>query len=496
MIKLDGISLTVEDVVRAAIHNEKVGLSDSGKDNVLRSRNDLEKLVSSGKTIYGINTGFGNLMDIRIHDEDLLKLQENLIRSHSSGVGDPLPIEEVRAMMLVRANSLVKGFSGVTLELIESILAFLNSGITPVVPRYGSVGASGDLAPLAHIALCIMGESDVYYKGERMSTAKAMKIAGIKPHTFREKEGVAFINGTSSISGLLALSLHDSRRILNASLAASSISLQALKGTDKAFTEWVIATRSHHGQSAIAASMRKLLSGYVSNVSRVQDAYSLRCIPQVYGAVLDTIDYAEKVLTTEINSVTDNPILNDEEAVSAGNFHGEPVALVADFLAIAMTDLGNMMERRIFRLTTSYLSGLPPFLTKESGLNSGFMIPQYTAAALCNMNKVLSHPASADTIPTSADQEDHVSMGMNGSLKLREVIKNVRYIAAIEMLTACQAVDFSDAKISEPGKTMISMIRKHVSHAEVDRAHSPDIERINALIQTEDFLSMLTEIMF
>ena len=309
MIKLDGISLTVEDVVRVAIHNEKVALSESGKDNVLLSRNDLEKLVSSGKTIYGINTGFGNLMDIRIHDEDLLKLQENLIRSHSSGVGEPLPIEEVRAMMLVRANSLVKGFSGVTLELIESILAFLNTGITPVVPRYGSVGASGDLAPLAHIALCIMGESDVYYKGERMSTGKAMKITGIKQHVFREKEGVAFINGTSSISGLLALSIHDARRVLNASLAASSISLQALKGTDKAFTEWVIATRSHHGQSAVASSMRKLLSGYVSNVSRIQDAYSLRCIPQVYGAVLDTIDYAEKVLTTEINSVTDNPIL-------------------------------------------------------------------------------------------------------------------------------------------------------------------------------------------
>jgi histidine ammonia-lyase len=495
MIKLDGISLTVEDVVRVAIHKEEVGLTESGKANILRSRKNLERLVSSGKTIYGINTGFGNLMDIRIHDEDLLKLQENLIRSHSSGVGEPLPVEEVRAMMLIRANSLIKGFSGVTIELIEVILSFLNTRITPVVPRYGSVGASGDLAPLAHIALCIMGESDVFYNGERMNTKKAMEITGIRPHTFREKEGVAFINGTSSISGLLALSVHDSRVILDASLAAASISLQALMGTDKAFTEWVIATRSHHGQSVVASSMRKLLSGYTGNASRIQDAYSLRCIPQVYGAVLDTIDYAEKVLTTEINSVTDNPILIEEEAVSAGNFHGEPVALVADFLAIAMTDLGNMMERRIFRLTSSFLSGLPPFLTMESGLNSGFMIPQYTAAALCNMNKVLSHPASSDTIPTSADQEDHVSMGMNGSLKLRDVIKNVRYIAAIEMLTACQGIDFSEAKISKTAKTLISMIRKHVTHAEIDRSHSPDIEKINALIQTEDFLSMLSKIM-
>jgi histidine ammonia-lyase len=495
MIKLDGASLTIDDVVRVTINNEEVGLTESGKENILRSRSNLERLISSGKTIYGINTGFGNLMDIRIQDEDLLKLQANLIRSHASGVGDPLTVEEVRAMMLIRANSLVKGFSGVTMKLIDAILSFLNTGITPVVPRFGSVGASGDLAPLAHVALCIMGESNVFYKGERMSTKRAMDITGIKPHTFREKEGVAFINGTASISGLLALSINDARGVLNASLAASSLSLQALMGTDKAFTEWVIATRSHHGQSSIAASMRKLLSGYKSNTTRVQDAYSLRCIPQVYGAVLDTIDYVDNVLTAEINSVTDNPILNEEEAVSAGNFHGEPVALLADFLAIAMTDLGNMMERRIFRLTTSYLSGLPPFLTRESGLNSGFMIPQYTAAALCNMNKVLSHPASSDTIPTSADQEDHVSMGMNGSLKLRDIIKNVRYIAAIEMLVACQGIDFSGAKISETAKKLISIIRGQVSHVEEDRSHSPDIEKINALIQTEDFLSMLSKIM-
>ncbi len=491
MLTLDGVSLSVKDVAGVAFAGEKVDLSPTARANIKRSRVNLEKLIASGKTIYGINTGFGNLMNVRIHDEDLMKLQENLIRSHSSGVGDPLPVPEVRSMMVIRANSLVKGYSGITIDLAETILAFLNNAITPVVPRYGSVGASGDLAPLAHIALCIMGESEVFYHGRRMRTEDALGESGVQPHAFREKEGVAFINGTSSISALLALSVHEARKLINSSLAASSISLQALKGTEKAFTDWVVRTRGQPGQAKIAAAMRKLLSGYAGDVSRVQDAYSLRCIPQVYGAVLDTIDYADKVLTTEINSVTDNPILNEEEAISAGNFHGEPVALVSDFLSIALTDLGNMMERRIFRLTSHDLSGLPPFLAENSGLNSGFMIPQYTAAALCNMNKVLSHPASSDSIPTSADQEDHVSMGMNAALKLRDVIRNVRYITAIEILTACQAAELSDAVISKPGKTLISMVREQVSHTDVDRAHSPDLEKINLLIQDTEFNAYL-----
>lgn len=494
MIEIDGSSLSVKQIASVSVGTDKVELSKNARLNVQKSRKNLEKHIAAGKTIYGINTGFGALMNVKIEKKDLLKLQENLIRSHSAGVGDPLDERYVRAMMIVRANSLSKGYSGVTEELIDTLLAAVNSHVTPMVPRYGSVGASGDLAPLAHVALCLMGESEVYFEGRKMKSIDALNLAGIKKHTFLEKEGVAFINGTSAISGILAVAIHDARKIMAQSIAAASISLQALKGTTKAFTEWVVETRSHKGQAKVSSMMRNLLTGYADNKTRVQDAYSIRCIPQVHGAVLDTLDYCSSVLEREVNSVTDNPILNEEEVISAGNFHGEPVALASDFLSIALTDLGNIAERRIFRLTDSSLSGLPPFLTEKSGLNSGMMIPQYTAASLCNMNKVLAHPASSDTIPTSANQEDHVSMGMNSALKLSEIIKNLESIVSIEFLAAAQAADLSGVELSAPGKRILHVIRKNVKHLDDDREQRSDIVKMLELMRSEEFNSLLPEL--
>ena len=494
MIEIDGSSLSVKQIASVSVGTDKVELSKNARLNVQKSRKNLEKHIADGKTIYGINTGFGALMNVKIEKKDLLKLQENLIRSHSAGVGDPLDERYVRAMMIVRANSLSKGYSGVTEELIDTLLAAVNSHVTPMVPRYGSVGASGDLAPLAHVALCLMGESEVYFEGRKMKSIDALNLAGIKKHTFLEKEGVAFINGTSAISGILAVAIHDARKIMAQSIAAASISLQALKGTTKAFTEWVVETRNHKGQAKVSSMMRDLLSGYADNTDRVQDAYSIRCIPQVHGAVLDTLDYCSSILEREVNSVTDNPILNEEEVISAGNFHGEPVALASDFLSIALTDLGNIAERRIFRLTDSSLSGLPPFLTEKSGLNSGMMIPQYTAASLCNMNKVLAHPASSDTIPTSANQEDHVSMGMNSALKLSEIIKNLESIVSIEFLAAAQAADLSGVELSASGKRILHVIRKNVKHLDDDREQRSDIVKMLELMRSEEFNSLLPEL--
>ena len=494
MIQIDGSSLSIKQIASVAAGSEKVELGKSARLNVQKSRKNLEKHIADGKTIYGINTGFGALMNVKIEKKDLLKLQENLIRSHSAGVGDPLDERYVRAMMIVRANSLSKGYSGVTEELIDTLLAAVNRHVTPMVPRYGSVGASGDLAPLAHVALCLMGESEVFFEGRRMKSIDALNLAGIKNHIFLEKEGVAFINGTSAISGILAVAIHNARKLIAQSTAAASISLQALKGTTKAFTEWVVETRSHKGQAKVSSMMRNLLTGYADNKTRVQDAYSIRCIPQVHGAVLDTLDYCSSVLEREVNSVTDNPILNEEEVISAGNFHGEPVALASDFLSIALTDLGNIIERRIFRLTDSSLSGLPPFLTEKSGLNSGMMIPQYTAASLCNMNKVLAHPASSDTIPTSANQEDHVSMGMNSALKLSEIIKNLESIVAIEFLAAAQAADLSGVELSAPGKKILQSIRKSVKHLDDDREQHTDIVKMLELMRSEEFNSLIPEL--
>ena len=486
MIFIDGNNLTIEDVYAVAVNNEKIGINDDTVERVVKSQKKLRNLISKGGMIYGINTGFGSLLNVKISQEDVLDLQKNLIRSHSSGTGTPLEREYVRAMMVVRLNSLCKGYSAVSPELIKHTMEFINRDITPLVPRYGSVGASGDLAPLAHVALTLMGEGKVFFKGEIVPASIAIEKSGLKPYSFLEKEGVAFINGTSTISGILTINLHRSMEIIRNAILSAAISFEGLKGTRRAYTAWAVESRPHRGQIAVAMEFLKVINGSKiidkSTRTKVQDPYSLRCIPQVYGAVLDTLSYASTVLTTEINSATDNPLVGDDEVISVGNFHGEPVALVSDFMAIAMTDMGNMIERRLARITDENLSGLPPFLVENSGLNSGYMIPQYTAAALCNRNKTLCFPSSADNIPTSANQEDHVSMGTNAAIKLSEIVENVKQIVSIEFLLGSQSLEFAVDEPSPVVKKIYNEIRKKVPKLTVDRPPYSDIEIISGMM--------------
>ncbi len=497
MIYIDGNNLSIEDVNAVANGSEKVGIAESAINQIQYSKKSLMKILDSGKQVYGVNTGFGSLLYVNVDRKSVVQLQINLIRSHASGIGEPLDIETVRAIVLIRANTLAKGYSGVSEEMINFLLFMLNEGITPVVPRYGSVGASGDLAPLAHIGLAMMGEGDVFYNGKIQNAGKVFKSLGKKPYNYGEKEGVALINGTSVICGILALEVKRSENLVSEALGSFVLSFEGLSGTDKAFTEWALASRPHEGQQLIGKAFRTLLHGSEiienSNRNKVQDAYSLRCTPQVYGAVWDTLQYARKVLTTEINSATDNPLLLGDEYISTGNFHGEPVAMVSDFVSIAMTDFGNMIERRLARIVDTNLSGLPPFLVKEYGLNSGYMIPQYTAAALCNVNKTLAHPNSADTIPTSANQEDHVSMGTNAALKLVEINKNIKSIIAIEYLLGAQSLEFKKYEPSRSTFDIYKKIRTIVKPLESDRPSTGDIVAITGLMDTDEFLSFIKE---
>lgn len=482
MITIDGDSLTVDQVLSVSAEYEEIRVSDAAFKKIEASHSSLMKIVSSGKRVYGVTTGFGSLLNVDVDEKDIVRLQTNLIRSHSSGYGERLPEIHVRAMMLVRLNSLCKGYSGVSRNLIEFLAGMINKRIHPVVPRFGSVGASGDLAPLAHIALAMMGEGLIMLENGETSSADYLKKEGMEPYSFGEKEGVAFINGTSTISGILAVETALAYKLFDNAINSAALSFEALKGTDKAFTPWAIEARGHHGQKVVAGAMREKLKGSENvrkaGLDKVQDPYSLRCIPQVYGAVLDTIDYVRNVITVEINSVTDNPLVNGDEYVSVGNFHGEPVAFACDFLAIALTDLGNIIERRLARITDTNLSGLPPFLVERSGFNSGYMIPQYTAAALCNRNKTLCTPSSADTIPTCANQEDHVSMGTNAALKLSEIVKNLEGIIGIEYLLGAQALEFIPDPVSVAVERLKSAIRKKVSRLVDDRPATPDIDRI------------------
>ena len=443
---IEGGKLTLDDVVRVARYGEKVEISEKSLRIVDEGRRRLEYMLEGDAVIYGINTGLGDLVNVKINKKDRKKLQVNLVRSHASGVGNAMPEEVVRAAMLIRVNSLLMGYSGVRREVVLKLVEFLNHKITPVVPTFGSVGASGDLAPLAHVALALIGEGKVKYRGKVRDTKEVLEELNIEPLVLEEKEGLALLNGTAVMAAYGVISLQDSFSVFKNALISASMSFEALHGTDMALDERIMMVRPHSGQTNVARAMREILkdSEIVKNAreEKVQDAYTLRCVPQVYGAVLDALKYAKDVVEREINSVTDNPLIFDIP-ISGGNFHGEPLALALDFAAIALTDLGNMIERRIARLIDRNLSNLPHFLVEQSGLNSGLMIPQYTAAALCNRNKVISHPASVDTIPTSANQEDHVSMGMTSAQKLREIVENVKYIVAIEYMTANQALHIS-----------------------------------------------------
>lgn len=485
-VVLDGESFNIETLYRISDKREKLDIAPSALMKVRNSRETLERISESGRNIYGVNTGFGSLLNQKIKPEDRIKLQVNLLRSHSSGIGAPLEETTVRSIMAIRLNSLIKGFSGVTEGLVLAIRDAINAGFYPFVPQFGSVGASGDLAPLSHIGLALTGEGEAFHNGSRRPASEVLKDLGLVPYRLREKEGVSFINGTSVISGILAVSLHESYRIFRNSIISACISLEALRATKTAFTSWAIEARNQPGQAIIAREIINII-GKSKNLrnpteEKIQDAYSIRCIPQVYGAVLDTLNYCRDVLEREINSVTDNPLINGDEYVSVGNFHGEPVALVSDFCAIALTDLGNMIERRLARLTDTSLSGLPPFLTENSGLNSGYMIPQYAAAALCNRNKTLCFPSSSDSIPTCANQEDHVSMGTNAALKLSEIVENLDTLVAMEVLLAAQGAGFLKTEISGVVAEFIMQYRKSVPALGEDRPPYIDIENTKSFL--------------
>lgn len=502
-----GEGLTAEDVVRVARRGETVGLAPEAVERIVGSRQLVDRFVSEERVVYGITTGFGKFSDIVISGADTRTLQRNLIMSHATGVGDPLPTEAVRAAMLLRVNALAKGFSGIRLETLNLLVAMLNSGVTPVIPEQGSLGASGDLAPLAHMVLVMLGLGEATVNGRRLPGAEALAAAGLQPVQLEAKEGLALINGTQIMTGVGTLAIYDAELLARTADAVASLTIDALRGITTAFDPRVQAVRPHPGQRLVAANLLRLLANStyatLQGELRVQDAYVLRCIPQVHGASRDAIAYVRGVVEREINSATDNPLIfpDDEAVISGGNFHGQPVALAMDFLGIAASELGNISERRVERLVNPALSGLPAFLTRNGGLNSGFMIAQYTAAALVSENKVLAHPASVDSIPSSANQEDHVSMGTIAARKARQMIANARNVLAIELLCAAQAFDLrperdaSGARSLRPGDgsgALYRRLREAVPTLDVDRVLHDDILRAAMLIESGEALAAVT----
>ncbi len=488
MIKLDGELLSLKEVERVASFFEEVSLSDKTYQDIDHAAEFIENIVGGGKAIYGVTTGFGSLYDRIIPKEDVEKLQENLLMSHASGVGVPLSEEDVRAGIVVRANSLSKGYSGARRIVIEKLIELLNKKIYPYVPSYGSLGASGDLAPLAHISLLLIGKGKVFYKGALRDFSDVKERLHFVPlKVLKAKEGLALINGTAVEAGISAVLLRKAFYLVNTSLKAAALTLEALKGRKEAFDMRVQDVRGYDEQREVAKIILNEINGskLVNSTDRVQDAYSLRCIPSVYGAVLGGLRYAENIILKELNAVTDNPIIfaEDGDVISGGNFHAEPIAFAMDHFSIVLSEIGSISERRVNRLLNPALSGLPAFLVKHSGLNSGMMIVQYTDAALASENKILAHPASVDSIPVSADQEDHVSMGMNSVLKAKKVLDNVQHIVSSELLVAAQAADFVGVKYLGNGtKETYNRIREIVPFADKDREFAYDLEKIYGML--------------
>jgi len=499
-LHLNGNALTLEEVREVATEHRPVLLDPDAREAVIRARAVVDALVEKDEIAYAITTGVGKLSDVHIKGDQILELQINLVRSHCVGVGEPLSIPETRAMMALRANSLAKGFSGIRPVILDTLCEMLNRGVTPVVPSQGSVGASGDLAPLAHIALALVGEGECWGENgvERVASAEALGKAGIKAVVLEAKEAVSLINGTQAMLACGTLAVLAAEILVDSADVIASLSLDALKGTDAAFDERIHKARPHTGQIRTAANLRKLLEGSAIREShrecgKVQDAYSLRCIPQVHGAVRDALAYCRSVFEIEANSAVDNPLVfpknskrpdGEGDVISGGNFHGEPVAFALDFLAIALSALAGISERRLERMVNPALSdGLPPFLAPGAGLHSGFMMAQVTAAALVSENKVYAHPASADSITTSGNKEDFVSMGMTGAIKLKRVVENTRNVLAIEAMAAAQAVDFlAPLQPSKRGQAAHAAIRTASPPIEKDRVMSGDFERISALL--------------
>ena len=498
-LHINGNDLTLDAVREVAVERRPVLLDPDAREAVNRARAVVDALVANNKVSYAITTGVGKLSDARIAGDQIRELQANLVRSHSVGVGEPLSIAETRAMMLLRANSLSKGYSGVRYVVIDALCEMLNRGVTPMVPSQGSVGASGDLAPLAHLALALIGEGEcVDEAGKRVASAEALRRVQIKPLVLEAKEAVSLINGTQGMLAVGALALLAAERLVDSADVIGALTLDALRGTDVAFDERIHKARPHNGQLTTAANLRKMLEGSQLREShrdcdRVQDAYSLRCMPQVHGAVRDTLTHCREVMEIEVNSAVDNPLVfvknpkqadGEGDVLSGGNFHGEPLAFVLDFLGIALTALAGISERRIERLVNPALNeGLPPFLAPGAGLNSGFMMPQVTAAALASENKVLAHPASVDSITTSGNKEDYVSMGMTASLKLKRIVENTRNVMAIEAMAAAQALDFlAPLKTSKRGQAAHAAIRAVCPTMERDRVMYQDFVRIAEVI--------------
>ena len=488
---LVGRPLAIADVVRVARERAPVALCPEARTRVDASRAYVERLVAEGRVVYGVTTGFGKLASVRIDAGDVRRLQRNLLVSHAIGVGTPLDTDVVRAMLLLRAQSLAIGHSGIRAEVIELLLAFLAHGIHPVIPSQGSVGASGDLAPLAHMALPLIGEGEVEYGGGTMPAREALAAAGLAPVVLEAKEGLALINGTQAMTAIGALVLHEAQALCTVADLAGAMSLEALKGTVRAFDGRVVGVRPHPGAEATAANLRRLgadspIHASHADCAKLQDAYSLRCMPQVHGASRDALAHAVEVVTRECNAVTDNPLVfaADDDVISAGNFHGQPVALVMDYAKVAIAELANISERRVEHMLDPAVSGLPAFLARHGGVNSGLMISQYTAASLVSENKVLAHPASADSIPTSANQEDHVSMGTTAARQCAMILANATWVVAIELLCAVQALDFHAPL--EPGpatRAARDAIRAVVPPLTEDRILTGDLAAVRALVR-------------
>lgn len=493
--------LTIGDVVKVARNFETIALSEKAIAAVNKARAYVDEKLEKGEIIYGLTTGFGKFSDRFIPREDTAALQKNLIISHSCGMGDPYPTEVVRGAMLLRINALARGNSGVRLETLETLVNMLNKGVHPVVPQKGSLGASGDLAPLSHIVLVMLGEGEAEYKGEVMSGKAAMEKAGIKTIELSAKEGLALINGTQIMTSMAALLCHDARLLAKTADIALAMTGEALNAITKAFDPKVHLVRGHKGQIESAENMARLLEDSKLSArvqpGKVQDAYSLRCAPQVHGASRDAIDYVYAAVEREINAVTDNPIVfsDEDDVISAGNFHGQPMALAMDFLAIAMAELSNISERRTERLVNPQLSsGLPAFLTEDGGVNSGFMIVQYSAASMVSENKVYCHPASVDSIPSSANQEDHVSMGTTAARKARMVLDNVQKVLGIELFCASQGIYFrGEDKLATATDALYKHIRKSVAPVKEDRVMYTELAKFDRMVKNGEVVAVVEQ---
>ncbi len=501
---LDGQSLTLAEIEAVALAGCPVAIAPTALGRVAESRALIEEILGAGQTVYGVNTGFGKLSDVRIPAEKLTELQFNLVRSHAGGVGQPLSEAESRGMLLLRANVLAKGFSGVRPALLELLVALLNAGVHPVIPEKGSVGASGDLAPLAHLALVVIGEGEAFYRGVRMAGSAALQRAKVEPLQLAAKEGLALLNGTQAMTSVGALAVARARRVTKLADLAGAMSLEALMGTPAAFDPRIHMARPHAGQIAAAIHLVRLLAdseireSHREHDPRVQDAYCLRCMPQVHGAVRDVMTHVAGVLEIEAGSATDNPLIFPDhstgaekhgDVLSGGNFHGAPLAYAFDYAALALTDLASITERRIDRLLNPDINeGLPAFLSNDPGLSSGFMMAQIVAAALINECQVLSHPASTGSIPTDGGKEDHVSMGMTGALKLRQIVEHAERVVGIELMCAAQGLE--SRRPLTAGREIErahAVVRAVVPRLEKDRTLAPDIEAMAAAVKTGKF---------